>query len=110
MPGEFPRLVVFKARGPSLRAFGVSAPLANPTLVLYRGDEKVLENDDWTSLHDFEKRYVRQLFPTPDDPRESAIATYLDPGVYSAVIAGADGSGGVALLEVYIQDRFVIGL
>jgi hypothetical protein len=35
------------------------------------------------------------------DGRESAIIATLVPGAYSAIVSGANGSSGVALVEVY---------
>lgn len=108
VPGEFPRLVVFKVSGPSLRQFGVTAPLENPRLTLFRGNQKILENDDWGQLRNFEIQLTRGVCSTPGDAREAMIATYLDPGVYSAIVSGADGGTGIALLEMYVVDQFMV--
>lgn len=108
IPGEFPRLVVFRARGPSLAAFGVGTVLADPKLELYQGSRKILENDNWGTLREFEKRNA-QWYATlpPDDPKEAMIVTYLDPGPYTCIVSGGEGGGtGIALLDIYIVDRF----
>jgi hypothetical protein len=106
VPGEFARLVVFKVRGPSLGSFGVNEPLADPTLDLHRGTTAILRNDNWRDLRDWEKTLASSLCPAPDDPLESMIVTYLDPGAYTAIVAAADGGAGVAVLEMYLLDAF----
>jgi hypothetical protein len=37
----------------------------------------------------------------PTDDLEAAIAATLPPGTYTAIVAGKDGSTGVALVEIY---------
>ncbi|MDQ6656329.1 MAG: hypothetical protein M3Y80_11010, partial [Verrucomicrobiota bacterium] len=40
----------------------------------------------------------------PTDPRESALVETLNAGAYTAIVSGAGGSSGVALVEVYDLD------
>ena len=40
----------------------------------------------------------------PTDSRESAILTTLNPGAYTAVVTGVDGTQNIALVEVYDLD------
>lgn len=108
VPGEYARLVVFKVWGPSLAHFGVGAVLANPRMRLHRGSEVILENDDWGALREWEMDLARTVCPPPDDPLESMLVTYLDPGVYTAIVSGGDDGSGVALLEMYLLDAFRI--
>ena len=37
----------------------------------------------------------------PGDPAESAILITLDPGAYTAIVTGAGGTAGVAIVEVF---------
>lgn len=108
VPGNYPRLVVFKVLGPSLAAFGIEMPLANPRVTLFRGNERVLHNDDWGALRTFETWQPGNICDLPGDPNESMIVTYLDPGLYTAVVNGETGESGVALLEMYLVDHFWI--
>jgi len=108
VPGEFARPVVIKVRGPSLAAFGVGQPLANPKVRLYEGSTLILANDDWGSLRSWEQDMARTVCPPPDHPREAMLVTYLDPGIYTAVVDSADGGTGVALLEMYLLDQFIV--
>jgi hypothetical protein len=106
IPGDVPRLVVFKVRGPSLEQFGVAGALANPRLQLFQQEQPLLENDDWGGLAEWEKSLANSVCPPPVDARESMLVTFVDPGVYTAVIRGAEGGTGVALLEMYLVDDF----
>jgi hypothetical protein len=108
VPGNYPRLVVFKVLGPSLAAFGIETPLSNPRVTLFRGNEKILENDNWQSLRIYEQSQSGLVCLPPTDANESLISTYLEPGLYTAVVSGEAGANGIALLEMHIQDRFWI--
>ena len=90
--------VVIRALGPSLAGAGVSDELADPTLEIYRGSQKILENDNWKS-NQRQALQASGLAPTKD--KEAAIITDLEPGSYSAVIRGRSNATGVALAEVY---------
>lgn len=108
VPGDYPRLVVFKVLGPSLDAFGVETPLSDPRVTLFRGNEKILENDNWESLRVYERSQSGLVCLPPSNANESLISTYLDPGLYTAVVSGGSGESGIALLEMHIQDLFWI--
>jgi hypothetical protein len=100
-----PRIMVLRALGPSLRAFGVTDVLANPKIELYRGTEKITENDDWQSSSipsgGGSKVPSAAANFTPGDPKESALEVSLVPGGYTLIVRGADGGTGVALAEVF---------
>ena len=96
-PGT-PQRVVIRGLGTSLRDAGIDDELQDPTLEIYRGSDKILENDDWKSGQR-EELQASGLAPTKD--REAAIITDLEPGSYSAVVRGKDNTTGVALVEVY---------
>jgi hypothetical protein len=106
--GEAPRSVVVRVLGPSLRAFGVTEVLADPKLEVYRGAEKIAENDVWTlstlmrepsSTVGATPPVPRGLWPT--DLKEPGVELSLLPGAYTIVVRGADGGSGIALAEVY---------
>lgn len=96
-PGTAQRIAI-RAIGPSLGGAGIDDVVENPTLEIYRGSEKILENDDWKSGQRQELQAIG-LAPTKD--REAAIIADLEPGSYSAVIRGKNNTTGVALAEVY---------
>jgi hypothetical protein len=95
--GDGPQTVVVRARGPSL---GLAGALADPvlTLVPAAGGPNFV-NDNWQS--DANAGNLQRLNLQPGDPKESALLVTLNPGAYTAIVSGAGGSSGVALVEVY---------
>jgi hypothetical protein len=98
---------VVNVAGPSLSSFGVSSPLANPTLTLVRSSDHsiVKTNDDWQtqSVAD-DVRAIKASGFKPNHARESAIIAALDPGAYTAIVQGAGGTTGVGLVGVFEVD------
>jgi len=85
-----------RAIGPSLPVAGA---LADPTLELVNPDGSILaSNDNWRS--DQEADIIATGVP-PTDDAESAIVATLSPNLYTAIVRGANGTTGVALVEVY---------
>jgi len=90
------RLVV-RAIGPSVPLPGI---LANPTLELYNGaGQLIASNDNWQDAPNKQEIIDSTLAPT--QTLESAILTTVAPGNHTAIVRGADGGTGVALVEVY---------
>ncbi len=111
VPGSVPKLVVVRASGPSMSDQDISEPLADPYLMVFdRTPNLVFANDNWTDLKDWEKALFSDLIDAPKSEKESVVVTYLDPGTYGAIVFGADGGQGIALLEVYIQDYYMLEL
>lgn len=107
--GDKPRRVVIRALGPSLAAAGVTGTLSNPSFIVRNGaNEVVAQNDDWqTQTPAARGAELQSLIGTglePTNPREAAVAVTLQPGAYTAVVAGVSGEMGVALVEVYDLD------
>ena len=97
--GEDPKEVIVRSLGPSLAAAGVPDTLVNPTLELFdSAGNSVAFNDDWKETQQAE---IEATTIPPTDDLEAAIVRTLDPGAYTAVVSGADGGTGVALVEVY---------
>ena len=96
-----PARVVVRAIGPSLAQFGISNPLSNPTLELVNGDGlSVGFNDDWQD-DAAQAAELQALNIAPTAPAESAIFAILQPGLYTAIVAGQSDTTGVGLIEVY---------
>ncbi|HEV2842434.1 MAG TPA: delta-60 repeat domain-containing protein [Chthoniobacterales bacterium] len=92
--------VVVRALGPSLAAFNVNNPLADPTLELFNSNGMSLgSNDNWALDPNASQVILRNLAPA--NPLESAIAITLPPGAYTAIVAGKLGATGIGLVEVY---------
>ena len=96
-PGTAQRVVI-RALGPSLSDAGIDDVVENPTLEIYRGAEKILENDDWKSS---QRQLLEGSGLAPRNDKEAAIMVDLEPGNYSAIIRGKSNATGVALAEVY---------
>ncbi len=103
--GLSPKRVIVRAIGPSLAGFGVGEALADPTLELHAPDGSILNsNDNWKDTQETEIE-ATGLMPTND--LESAIVRSLDPGAYTAVVRGKDGTTGIGLVEAYDLDQSV---
>jgi hypothetical protein len=92
--------VVVRAIGPSLASRGVSGVLSDPTLTIYDSSgSAIASNDNW--LDDVNWVDVRKNALSPVDQRESALVLHLPAGKYTAIVRGANGATGNALVEVY---------
>jgi uncharacterized delta-60 repeat protein len=98
--GTAAKVVLVRAIGPSLTNFGVPNALQDPTLELHDGahPDRVVLNDNWK---DTQEQIIRDTGIAPADDRESAIVIALDPGSYTAIVAGKNGTTGIGLVEVY---------
>ena len=94
-----PKMVLVRAVGPSLTAFGVSPVLADPKLQLFESSTLLKENDNWQTNSNAAQITATTLAPT--NPNEAAVLVRLEPGYYTTVVTGADGGTGIALVEVY---------
>ncbi|MDQ6622659.1 MAG: hypothetical protein M3Y86_04135 [Verrucomicrobiota bacterium] len=93
--------VAIRALGPSLKSAGLSNAIADTTLDLYRGSEKILSNDNWKTNSSADQQELKDNNLAPTNDKEAALVTTLDPGTYTAVIRGKNNVTGVALAEVY---------
>ena len=97
--GTATKKVVIRAIAPSLGALGVVGALSNPALDLHDGSGAIIQsNDDW---RDAQEQEITDTGLAPSDNLESAIVADLAPGTYTAIVSGAAGGTGVALVEVY---------
>jgi len=94
-----PLKVVVRGLGPSLAAFGVPNPLANPTLELHGANGAIiLANDDWKTSQQAE---ITATGLQPSNDLESALVITLQPGNYTAQLRGTNNGTGVGVVEVY---------
>jgi len=107
--GTAARAVLIRGVGPSLGRFGVTDYLENPRLVLFQGKEVINRNDDWQDGVNADEVAIATAlvgaFPLDDGSMDAAILTVLPPSSlypYTAVVEGADGGTGTALVEVYL--------
>lgn len=97
LAGEGNRRILVRAVGPTLGLFGVPGVLGDPVLELYRGDELIATNNDWSG----DDGRGAGAFGLADNSKDAVLIRTLAPGVYSAKISGANATTGVALVEVY---------
>ena len=99
--GTGPQNVVINVAGPSLSAFGITNPLANPTLTLVRSSDNAIlaTNDNWQGAGN--AAAILSSGFAPANPLEPAIMMSLAPGAYTAIVQGAGGGTGVGLVGVF---------
>jgi hypothetical protein len=96
--GNGPKRVIVRGLGPSVP---VNGRLPNPTLQL-NGSNVSIFNDDWKDSQEAE---IAGTTLAPADNLESAIVASLNPGNYTATLAGKTGTTGIGLVEVYDLDQ-----
>ena len=88
--------VIIRAIGPSLTVQGA---MADPTLEVRDASGSLLaSNDNWRST---QQTAILNTGVAPTRDAESAIVTSFLPGSYTAIVRGANGITGVAVVEVY---------
>lgn len=89
--------VIIRAIGPSLP---FANKLGNPTLELRDASGTLLEaNDNWGDSPN--KQAIVDTGVPPGNNLESAIVRTLSPASYTAIVRGAGGTTGIAVVEVY---------
>jgi hypothetical protein len=106
LEGELPRQFLIRAVGPGLKEFGVSDAVSDPVLNLTTPTGvSLFQNDNWGSapnLTDLARASASAgAFPLVSGSRDSAMLVTLSPGNYTALVSGAGGATGTALIEIY---------
>jgi hypothetical protein len=97
--GVDPATLLFRAIGPSLAGDGIQNPLLDPTLDLFDAQGTSLATDD--NWKEAEQGAIAATGLAPTNDLEAALLVDLNPGSFTAVVHGAGGATGVALIEVY---------
>lgn len=97
--------ILVRAVGQGLSSFGVDNVLVNPALALIRRDGSVLAaNDDWAASPSesmlAEAMTRTGAFTLDPSEHDAAVCLAIEPGEYTALVAGP-GESGVALVEVF---------
>lgn len=102
--GNATKNVAVRGIGPSLAAFGISDALADPTLELRASNgEVMLQNDNWQD----DPMQASQLTAhgvAPANSKESGFVAPLQPGAYTAILAGKNQRTGVGVVEIFDID------
>jgi hypothetical protein len=92
-----------RASGPALIPLGVTGTLPDPQLQLYSGSTVLATNNGWAGSATISNEAASVgAFPwSSPTSHDSAIATQLGAGAYTAQVAGQSNDTGVALAELY---------
>jgi hypothetical protein len=100
--GPDAKKVLIRGMGPTLTSFGVPNALQNPVLELHDGTGAVvIGNDDWKIP---QETVIAATGLAPGNDHEAAILLTLQPGPYTVIESGKNGTSGVGLVEVYDLD------
>jgi N-acetylneuraminic acid mutarotase len=99
--GTDQKTVLIRGIGPSLNGVGIT--LSDPTLELHDGNTTIATNDNWKTKPDgtSQEAEIEATTIPPTNDLESALVATLNPGAYTAVLAGKNGGTGIGLVEVY---------
>jgi len=104
--GTQSKRLIIRALGPELIPFGITDPLADPTLELHDSTGALIaSNDNWQHtiiggiITTDQVRDIESSGYAPADPLESAIIADLPAGNYTAIVRGINNTTGVALVE-----------
>lgn len=100
--GPAAKRVIIRAIGPSLKSgdSALSGRMQNPTLEVRSGSGELIgENDDWRTSP--QAQQIQDSGLAPKEDREAAVIGDLDPGGYTAIVRGANGTQGIAVVEIY---------
>jgi len=101
--GSDAQRVIVRALGPSLGERGVTGTLSDPALELHDSNGAIIaSNDNWRDTQEAE---IIASTVAPGNDLEAAIVATLPASPsglgYTAIVRGANGSTGVALVEFF---------
>lgn len=100
--GTADKRVIVRGLGPSLQQSNIPNPLADPTLELHGPTGALItSNNNWKDTQPTE---IANSQLAPQNDLESAIIATLQPGAYTAIVKGNNGTTGVGLVEIYDLD------
>ena len=100
--GSDAKKVLIRGMGPTLTSFGVPNALQDPVLELHDSTGAVVVgNDNWKIP---QETAIATTGLAPPDDHESAILLTLQPGSYTVIESGKNGTSGVGLIELYDVD------
>jgi hypothetical protein len=97
--GTGSKSVVVRGLGPTLANYNVTGVLADPTLQLFDGSgHPFWFNDNWK---DTQQAQIQATGLAAPNDLESGILQILQPGNYTAILSGKNGTTGIGLVELY---------
>ena len=103
--GTDPKKVIIRGLGPSA---GVPGALTDTTLELHQGNNTLATNDNWKINDQTGQSQQAEIEATTIPPKndlESALVTTLNPGAYTAILAGKNQTTAIGVVEVYDLDQ-----
>jgi hypothetical protein len=99
--GSEAKKVAIRGIGPSLANSGLNGVLGDPTLELRTHDGVLFaQNDNWQD-NIVQASQLMTLGLALQHPNESGMVTTLQPGAYTAIMAGKNQTTGIGLIEIY---------
>jgi hypothetical protein len=113
--GDAPKRILIRGVGPGITQFGVTDVVADPVLKLYDAKQvAVAQNDNWEAPQSIGAGDTPATggqitaadtavgaFPLATGSTDAAMIVTLNPGQYTAIVSGANGGTGNAIVEVY---------
>jgi hypothetical protein len=99
--GGSSKTLLIRAVGPGLSGYNVPGVMSDPVLRVQAGRPRPLYlNDDWGSISTRADRIDRttSVPSVPSDSKDSVLFLTPSPGIYTAVVTGANNTTGVALV------------
>lgn len=107
--GTGPKTLLLRAAGPALTKFSVPGVLIDPTLELHDSAAIIATNDNWGDDSTKKAAILAAAqtvgaFAWDDGSKDAALLVTLNPGLYTAIVAGKNNGVGAALVEAYEVD------
>ncbi|MCX6953653.1 MAG: lamin tail domain-containing protein [Verrucomicrobia bacterium] len=103
--GAGAKTLLIRAVCPTLTGFGLAGVLADPQLAIYRSDQAILTNDDWSAgaAPATTSSVATQVgaFALPTGSKDAAFVVTLPAGAYTVQVSGTNATTGLALVEIY---------
>jgi hypothetical protein len=110
IPGPEPMRLLLTAKGPTLTALGVTGALSDPRLSLYDSSGRLIAENDNYATPAAAATELAAVGGSPANAAEAALIVVLPPGNYTAVVSGAGGATGIALVEaIDLRSSFSLG-
>jgi hypothetical protein len=100
--GTANKTLLIRGIGPTLATLGVSGVLSDPVVRVYRGNNLLVQNDDWGGSSQLALVHSQVgAFSIPTNSKDASLVLSLSPSAYTVQLFGKNGSTGVALAEIY---------
>jgi PKD repeat protein len=104
--------ILVRGIGPTLSAFGITNPLADPLLTLFDNTGAVATNDDWSTTSTGQSQSATigataarvGAFALPADSKDSSLLFTVNNGAHTTGLLRPNSTTGVALTEIYDLD------